>query len=163
MKKLFVGMAVMMSGCVVMVTQNFLTPEQAAKIPRKAEVIEVQSDRKPEDLYLALYKMIAAEGNRISAENKEMMTLSTEGKDIGQSVIVRMNLVVDKMGEGSRAMIRVDWKVGTEAKMMVWAATGASLDYDWMRATWAIEGRPQVAFAYAAMLARMAPGRVVYR
>jgi hypothetical protein len=110
MKNLWMAVAAMVvSGCV---QQSFIPEDQAVRIPANADKVVAYSAQPPQDLYAALYKTLILDGHRIAAENKDMMTLLTEGKDIGESVTVRLTVVVEKTDAGSKATLRGDWRLG---------------------------------------------------
>lgn len=143
--------------------QGYLPADQAVRIPAKADKVVAYSTLPPQDLYTAVYKALILDGNRIAAENKEMMTLSTDGKDIGESVTIRMMVVVEKTETGSKATLRGDWRLGQMGQMWVNSALGVSTNADWMAAAWkADEPRSKRAFSYMTSVAKKVSTDVKY-
>lgn len=160
MKKSILVLAAVLIGCV---SQDFIPADQAVRIPANADKVVAYSAQTPQDLYAAVYKALILDGHRIAAENKDMMTLSTEGKDIGESVTVRLTVVVEKTDAGSRAILRGDWRLGQMGQMWVNSALGVSTNADWMAAAWkADEPRSKRAFSYMTSVAKKVSTDVKY-
>lgn len=160
MKKAILVFAAALIGCV---SQDFVPADQAVRIPANADKVVAYSAQPPQDLYAALYKTLILDGHRISSENKDMMMLSTEGKDIGESTTVRLTVVVEKTDAGSKATIKGDWRLGQMGQMWVNSALGVSTNADWMAVIWkASEPRNKRAFAYMTGVAKKVSADVKY-
>lgn len=145
------------------VTQSFITKDEYKMIPKGSEIIEVYSDQKPDDLFKNVYSLLLENGFRIEKENKEMHTISTDGKDIGQSTLGRFNIFIKENNSGSLLTLRSEWKPGADAQMMAGAMSGLNIYSQWNTARFGDTGRPDLVFSYSVSFAKKISNNIKYR
>src|SRR5699024_3385058 len=105
-----------LTGCVN--SKDLLTDQQMGIIPEGAERIVYTYDGYKADLYDTIYTALQRDGFRISAENEERSSITTEGKGVGQSTLLRMQVFVEETEEGTTiANFRPEYKPGDEAEI----------------------------------------------
>jgi len=154
MKK-FVVLLMVFSGCV---SATYLTDEVAYTIPLGANAIKVESSLTPDSLFNQMALYLIGDGNRIT-ENKERLTISTEGKQLMEDTMGRYLILIQKSDAGSIAIIRSEWSVtesvATSASVFGTVMSGIPISArpGWEMASWS-KGRPNISFSYGLRMAR---------
>ena len=124
------------------------------EIPKGAKVVFVEKENITEaDLFNEVYTILLSRGHRIQKDDPNRYYIMTEGKDVGQSTLQRMTLVVTKTEKGAKLKINTEWKPGTGTNIMVAGATSIPVYLDWAEAKWEIN-RLGIAFSERLVLAR---------
>lgn len=149
------------AGCIgtgTIVGTSGLSQSELASIPHRAtEVIVTGQDRA--QLYDRIVDALIQRGHRIGHEDKERFYLTTEGKDVGQSTLQRMSIVVNDKAE---AVIKTEWMPGMFATMIATGASGLDVDGSWEVAKY--EGsRLGIAFAESVAVAKATGGVISYK
>jgi hypothetical protein len=127
----------------------------SSEIPDDANAIKLYSNNPASKFYSDVYKTLAQKGFSFTQENKDMGTISTNFKDIGQGTTLKINVFVDKSDTGSVATLRGAWGVTSSFGAGLSAATGSSLGgTSAEEANWGKSGRPKVAFGEMAVIAK---------
>lgn len=160
MKKLLFP-ALFLIGCVgtgTIVGTSGLTQSELSTIPHGAtEVIITGADRA--QLYNLIVDALIQRGHRISHEDKERFYLTTEGKDVGQSTLQRMTIVVNANAE---AVIKTEWMPGMFATMIATGASGLDVNGSWEMAKYEAS-RLGIAFAESVAVGKATGGEVSYK
>lgn len=131
-----------------------LEEEYLRNIPQYARIVYVEKNNiTPDDLYEEVYTILLLRGHRILKDDKARHYITTEGKDIGQSTLQRMTLVVIEEENGSKVKISTEWKGGTEANATATAISGMPVESDWGMARWE-SSRLGIAFAESVAIAK---------
>lgn len=156
----FIFFPVLFYSCV---SQNFVSQEEYDTIPKGSEVIEVYSEQNSDSLFKQVYSLLIESGFRIDTQNKEMHSISSEGKDVGQSTLGRFNIFIKDSHKGSLLTIRTEWMPGANAQMMAGAMSGLKIYTQWSTARFGDKGRPEFTFLYGVHFAKKISGSVKYR
>ena len=105
-----------------------------------------------DSLYEEIFTILISRGHRIIKDDKGRHYLVTEGKDVGQSTLQRMTLVITEIANNSKLKITTEWKAGAEAQNSSTAITGIPVQSSWAIARWGID-RPGIAFAESVAIA----------
>ena len=123
------------------------------EIPRGSKVVIVEKENiKEEDLYNEVYDILLSRGHRIQKDDHVRHFITTEGKDVGESTLQRMALVVSGTATGAKLTITTEWKPGTQATVMATAVSGIPVISDWAEAKWEIN-RLGIAFSESVVIA----------
>lgn len=135
-----------------------LSELELSAIPKGAtEVIVNGNDRA--ELYEKIVNALIQRGHRISREDKERFYLTTEGKDVGESTLQRMTIVVN---EDSKAIIKSEWMPGQDATNAATAFSGIPQTASWSKASYEV-GRPGIAYAEAVAIGKLTGFVMEYR
>lgn len=104
-------------------------------------------------LYEEVYTILLSRGHRILKDDKERLYITTEGKDVGQSTLQRMTIVITEQDSNSQLKITTEWKGGTEASAAASAMSGVAVHSNWAMAKWEIN-RLGIAFAESVAIAK---------
>ena len=127
--------------------------DSLTNIPKGAKVVIVEKKNVSADsLYEELVTILLSRGHRLFKDDKERHYLTTEGKDVGQSTLQRMTVVVTGKENSSQLKITTEWKAGAEASMMATAMSGIPMQSEWAIAMWGIS-RLGIAFAESVAIA----------
>ncbi|MFO8128582.1 MAG: hypothetical protein R6T99_01610 [Bacteroidales bacterium] len=134
-----------------------------AYIPENAKFVILDKDNISADsLYEEVYVVLLSRGHRIFKDDKERHYITTEGKDLGQSTLQRMTIVVTEKENGSQLKIATEWKGGTQASITATAISGIPVNPDWEVAKW-VTGRQGIAFAESvAIVSEIQGGSISY-
>lgn len=135
-----------------------LSQAELSAIPKGAtEVIIHGQDR--HELYERIVNTLIQRGHRINREDKDRFYLTTEGKDVGESTLQRMTIVVS---ENAEATIRTEWMPGMQANTMATAFSGLDVDSAWETAKYEVS-RLGIAFAESVAVAKATGGVISYK
>jgi|SRR5690606_38568102 len=135
-----------------------LSQHELSAIPKGAtEVIIIGEDRS--QLYERIVDALIQRGHRINREDKERFYVTTEGKDVGESTLQRMTIVVN---EDSKAVIKSEWMPGQEAVSMATALSGIPQSASWSKASFE-GGRSGIAYAEAVAVGKLTGFAIEYR
>ncbi|MCB0386427.1 MAG: hypothetical protein KDD43_13625 [Bdellovibrionales bacterium] len=152
MKNVVLCLLISLVGCV---SQQYLTEDQASRIGKGSEVVEFNMRGDSAEVYTAIYKALVNAGFRIAHDNREMLTISTEGKDIEQDTKLRMLVVMQPGPYVVRVVLRGEWLPGSQTQAMASGIAGRTLNVEWFPARWGRQtGRPELSFAYMVKFAR---------
>jgi hypothetical protein len=156
----------LMIGCISVShisTTSGVKEEYLSNVPKGAEVVIVNKNNISADsLYEEVYTILLSRGHRILKDDKERHYITTEGKDVGQSTLQRMTLVITEKENSSQLRITTEWKGGTEASAMATAMSGIPIQSDWSLAKWEIN-RLGIAFAESVAIANeIKDGKISY-
>lgn len=149
--------------CSACVSQKFIPKEETKLIPKGSQIIELKSDAEPKEIYKTVYSLLLENGFRIEKENIDMLTISTEGKDVGQSTFGRIYIIIKKDTNGSILTLRPEWKPGADAQMMASAMTKLNVYTEWAPAKWGDTGRPELVFSYFVSLSKKISNSITYK
>lgn len=158
-KVLFVIVTVitfMMTSCIGVShisTTSGVDEESLNSVPVGARTILVEKNVTADILYEEVFNILLSRGHRIMKDDKERHYITTEGKDVGQSTLQRMTLLIIENGNSSQLKITTEWKGGTDASMMASSMSGIAIQSDWAIATWEIN-RLGIAFAESIAIAK---------
>jgi hypothetical protein len=131
-----------------------LDEESLKGIPPKAKVIYVErKDTSIDNYYEEVISILMSRGHRIMREDKERHYITTEGKDVGESTLQRMTLLITENNSICILKITTEWKAGAEAAGMASAMGGMSIQPEWATASWEIN-RLGIAFAESFAIAK---------
>jgi predicted transcriptional regulator len=154
--RVFTLIAFLTTGCISVShisTTSGVKEDYLTNIPKGAKIVLVEKKNVSADnLYEELITILLSRGHRIIKDDKERHYITTEGKDIGQSTLQRMTLVILEKENSSQLKITTEWKGGTEASMMATAMSGIPIQADWAIAKWEIN-RLGIAFAESVAIA----------
>lgn len=159
-KLFFLTLPLFFSSCV---SQKFIPKEETRLIPTGSQIIEIKTETEPKEIYKTVYSLLIENGFRVDKENADMLTLSTEGKDLGQSTFGRIYITIKKDNNGSLLTLRPDWKPGAEAQMMASAMTNLNVYTEWTPAKWGVSGRPELVFSYFVSFAKKISNSIAYK
>ncbi len=132
--------------------------EYLKNIPKGAEVVIVDKNNISADsLYEEVYTILLTRGHRILKDDKNRHYITTEGKDVGQSTLQRMVIVITENENSSKLKITTEWKAGTEASAMASSMSSIPIQSDWSFAKWQID-RLGIAFAESVAIANEIKG-----
>lgn len=135
-----------------------LSQAELSAIPKGAtEVIIHGQDR--HKLYERIVNILIQRGHRINREDKDRFYLTTEGKDVGESTLQRMTIVVS---EDAEATIRTEWMPGMQANTMATAFSGLDVTSTWETAKYEVS-RLGIAFAESVAVAKATGGVISYK
>lgn len=142
-----------------------LSQAELSAIPKGAtEVIIHGQDRN--ELYERIVNTLIQRGHRINREDKDRFYLTTEGKDVGESTLQRMTIVVSErdfcLGDCAEAVIRTEWMPGMQANTMATAFSGLDVTSTWETAKYEVS-RLGIAFAESVAVAKATGGVISYR
>ena len=157
---LYLSIIMFCSSCV---SQKFISKEDTKLIPKGSQIIEVKTEKESQDIYKIVYSLLITEGFRIEKENAEMLTIATEGKDLGQSTLGRVYIVIKKENTGSILTLRPEWKPGADAQMMASAISNLNVYTEWTPPKWGDTGRPEFVFSYFVSFAKKISNSISYR
>lgn len=165
-KLLFALLVILLTGCIGVshiAQTSGLSELELKKIPQGAKEVILQKDVTVSELYEEIYSSLLLRGHRIAKDDKERHYIMTEGKDVGQSTLHRLTVLVTENEGKSTATIRTEWKPGTEAVMGASIATGVGISADWSQATW-LADRSGLAFAESAAIANgVKDGKITFK
>ncbi|HBG42052.1 MAG TPA: hypothetical protein DDW85_11690 [Porphyromonadaceae bacterium] len=147
--------AISMLGCIStshIAQTSGLSELKLKSIPDGAKEVIIIKNIPADDLYEEIMYTLITRGHRISKGDKEMKYVVTEGKDVGQSTLQRLTAFVTEKEGVSTAVIKSEWKAGTEASMGASMFAGFGISVDWAKAEWKT-GRPGIAFAESVAIA----------
>jgi hypothetical protein len=131
-------------------------------IPRGSKVVIVEKENiEEDDLYNEVYDILLSRGHRIQKDDHVRHFITTEGKDVGESTLQRMTLVVTGTANGAKLKITTEWKPGTQATLMATAVSGIPIFSDWAEAKWEIN-RLGIAFSESVVIASQIKNSYVY-
>lgn len=158
---LFGLLVLVFGGCVS--ASSVVSPEVADDIPDGADVIQIESNESPDELYRSIYQALAADGFEIAESNEGMGTLSTSYRDIGQSTTLKVVVDVRDRTDGATGVLRGQWGVTGDFATSLSAGVGAAVSQEGSTARWGEMGRSSVAFGYLAELVNQElNGRITY-
>jgi len=144
---LFILFAGLLAGCVS--TGDLVDDDVTRKLSNGNERISYHYPGERSALYDKIYEALLRDGFRIDQENEKRGHISTQGKDVGQSTMLRMQIFIEDDGENrSMANFRAQYKPGADAEMGAQAFSGLTVDADYEKAVWGNSGRPERAYAY---------------
>lgn len=130
-----------------------LPEETLSTIPKGAKSVVIRQNNSTADmLYEEIFAILLDRGHRILKDDKERHYITTEGKDVGESTLQRMTIVIKKQPSYIQAKITTDWKPGTEAAAMATAMSGLTMQIEWSEALWE-SNRLGIAFAESVAVA----------
>lgn len=135
-----------------------LSQAELSAIPKGATEVIIQGQDRNE-LYERIVNTLIQRGHRISREDKDRFYLTTEGKDVGESTLQRMTIVVS---ENAEAVIRTEWMPGMQANTMATAFSGLDVTSTWETAKYEVS-RLGIAFAESVAVAKATGGVISYR
>jgi hypothetical protein len=139
-------------------TTSGVKEDYLSDIPKEAKVVIIDKNNISADsLYEEVYTVLLSRGHRILKDDKERHYITTEGKDVGQSTLQRMTVVITENENSSKLKITTEWKGGTEASAMATAMSGIPIQSDWALAKWEIN-RLGIAFAESVAIANEIKG-----
>jgi hypothetical protein len=139
-----VSMISSMSG----VKQKILTD-----IPKGVRIINVKKHNiSADNLYEEVYNILLTRGHRIFKDDQKRHYITTEGRDIGESTLQRMIIVISENGKDSNLKITTEWKAGSDATTTASAMSGINVYSDWAIAKWEIS-RLGISFAESVAIA----------
>ena len=136
-------------GCVT--TNTLISPEISQQIPQKSTKIIVQSNTTADSLFKEIYKILIVEGYGISNSNNEMLSISTNEKDVGGDTFLRINVFVENENSKSKAILTGQWKFGTATQSFQQALVGYSTDPSWSSAIW-LDSYSKCSMAFAGIV-----------
>jgi len=159
--------AFLLCGCISyshIATTSGVQVKDLSEIPAGSKTIIVYKDNvSGSDLYEEVYSILIKRGHRISKDDEKRHYLTTEGRDVGQSTLQRMTIVVTENETYSQMRISTEWKGGTEAAAMATAMGGIPVQSNWATAKWEVN-RLGIAFAESVAIAKAIPNsRISYR
>lgn len=148
MKKALVFIiAVAITGCVN--SRDIIDQSAVEHIERGSTVMVYHYPGSRSALYDEIYDALLADGFRIDQENEERGSITTEGKSIGQSTKLRMQIYIEELAQDSaQATFRPEYRPGQDAEMQAEVFSGIQMDTQFKPATWGDSGRPERAYAY---------------
>ena len=163
---LLISILVVFTGCVSVshIAQTTgVSESQLNTISKNASEIIVEKSISASGLYEEVYSVLISRGHRISKDDKERYYITTEGKDAGESTLQRSTIVISEGDGVSTALIRSEWKPGTEAAMGASIMAGIGISSDWSQAKWET-GRPGIAFAEGLAIANSVKnGKITFK
>jgi len=128
------------------------------KIPKEAKAVIVEKGNASVDsLYEEVYSILLSRNHRILKDDKERHYITTEGKDIGESTLQRMTIIVTKNGDNAKLKITSEWKAGSMASMTATAFSGVQYQPEWANAKWELS-RLGIAFGESVAIANEIQG-----
>lgn len=151
---IFIILIVNSCGSVSQISQTSgLSIARLNTIPSDANIVKVyKEDISAIDFYDEVFNILLSRGHRISKDDAERLYITTEGKDVGESTLQRMNLLINEVENGSQLVITTEWRAGTQASAMAVAISGLPVQSQWEEASWEIS-RLGVAFAESVAIA----------
>jgi hypothetical protein len=156
-----IATALYFSSCIgtTTVTQTSgLSHAELASIPKGSKEIIILEHEDDLTLYDKIIDALLQRGHRIIKDDKEKLYILTEGKDVGQSTLQRMTIVI-KFHEAS---IKTEWMPGQDASMGATAFSGINFTPSWSIAEFTT-GRPAIAFAEAVAISKAVGGKILYK
>lgn len=138
-KSLILILLFLVSSCVS--STGVLDEDLVRAVPDKSSVFIIHTESDNQVLFDNITRQLIRDGNRLQANN-ELLTIETEGIDIGQSTFARYTLYI----EDGTVTGRANWMVGTEAHAMSTVMSGVNINANWEKAEWSM-GRPKLAYA----------------
>ena len=127
------------TGCVS--SSDLLDEHMTRGVPDNASVFIIYSDNDDQSLFDEISRQLVRDGHRIETDS-ELLTIETEGVDIGQSTFARYTLFIEDGAITGRA----NWMIGSQAHAMTTALSGINMNANWEKAEWTT-GRPKRAYA----------------
>lgn len=128
-----------LSSCVS--TSDVIDDTMANRIPEESSVFIIHTEKENQDLFDEITKKLVRDGYRIEAD-KDLLTIETEGVDIGESTFARYTLYIEDGSVTGRA----NWMIGSQAHAMATVLSGVNMNANWEKAEWTT-GRPKRAYA----------------
>ena len=122
-------------------------------IPKGVRIINVKKyNISADNLYEEVYNILLTRGHRIFKDDQKRHYITTEGRDIGESTLQRMTIVISENGKDSNLKITTEWKAGSDATTTASAMSGINVYSDWAIAKWEIS-RLGISFAESLAIA----------
>lgn len=122
------------------------------EIPKGSKIVIVEKPNASEDeLYNEVYKILLSRGHRVQKDDPVRHFITTEGKDVGESTLQRMTIVVTAITNGAKLTINTEWKGGTDANIMATAVSGIPIYSTWAEAKWEVN-RLGIAFSESVVI-----------
>lgn len=157
---------ILLTGCIStshIAQTSGLSEVELKMIPKGAKEVILQKDVTASELYEEIYSSLLLRGHRIAKDDKERHYIMTEGKDVGQSTLHRLTVLVTENEGKSSATIRTEWKPGTDAVMGASIATGVGISADWSQSEWTTD-RLGLAFAESVAVANgVKDGKITFK
>jgi hypothetical protein len=146
------------------VSLSHIPREITQDIPKGSKLIKLYSGDSVEAYFKRIYRALAAAGFSIKQENKEMGTLSTDFKDIGQGTTLKIVAYIEEYNSGSVATLRGEWGITSSTAAGLSAGFGVEVGGSTAEeAVWSGSGRPKLAFGELAVIAnRIEHERIEY-
>jgi hypothetical protein len=136
-------------------TTSGLSNDYLKTIPSNANTVIISKENTTLDsLYEEIFTVLLERGHRILKDDKERHYITTEGKDVGQSTLQRMTIVISQNSKITQAKISTEWKAGTHATTMANSMSGLTVIADWAKSNWQPESRLGIAFAESVAIAK---------
>jgi len=138
-----------------------LSQEEIDQIPKGAsKVIVKMHGVTPDALYNDIYAALIKRGHRVMKSDKEHHYITTEGKDIGESTMQRMTIVITNESDYCQAIITSEWKAGSQSATTASMIAGMPITNEWGRVVFEVN-RMGIAFAECVAVAREIPGAII--
>lgn len=149
----------MAAGCGGLAASSGLSEEQERRIPENANTIVALSALLPDSLYAQAQRALLAGGYAVHESNDAYRTIKTEGKRIGQRIIMRMQMQVVPQGREARLVAAAEWIRETTSDALASAlSTGQAMDEQGRPAEWTT-GASRYAFAQLRLFIESLPHR----
>lgn len=156
----------LLSGCIGISTiskTSGINIGQLNSIPAKSKIVLVsKANTSADSLYDELFSILLSRSHRIYKDDKTRHYITTEGKDVGESTLQRMTIVITETESSSRAKITTEWKAGADAAALGSAISGIAYQAGWAQVYWEAS-RLGIAFAESVAIAiEIKEGKVSY-
>ncbi len=158
---MFVAICICGASCIgtgVISQTSGLSTSELATIPKGSKEVIIKGTDGSQ-VYAKIIDVLLKRGHRIIKDDKEKLYILTEGKDVGQSTMQRMTIVISSTGE---ANIKSEWMPGQDATMGATAMSGLSITPSWSIADYTT-GRPAIAFVEAVVIGKALGGEITYK
>ena len=151
MKRILLLIVIMFLFISCVTTNTLISPEISQQIPKKATKIILNSNAPADSLFKEIYKTLVIEGYGINNSNNEMLSISTNEKDVGGDTFLRINAFVESIGSTSKATFTGQWKYGSATQSFQQALVGYSTNPSWQSAMW-LESHSKYSIAFAGIV-----------
>ncbi len=91
--------------------ESILPKETQDLIPSDANKVVLSTEIPDDSLYILVSKLLVNNNFRIVNSDKEIGYINTDGKHLGDGIIMRLNIQIGKDGELSKLVSTADWAV----------------------------------------------------
>ncbi len=149
------------AGCSGLAASSGLSEEQESQIPENANTIVALSALSPDTLYARAQRALLADGYAIHESSDVYRTIKTEGKRIGQRLIMRMQMQIVVQGREARLVAAGGWIRETTTDALNTALSGVqAMDEEGRPAAWTT-GASRYAFAQMRLFIESLPHREI--
>jgi len=117
-------------GCTM---NNLVSDYDVTNIPGGANYVKLESDIQADSLYNIIINTLYFEGYGVQHSDSKILSITTDDKHLGESVHLKMRIIIQKNGSKSTVLINGDCRKGQVSSVIFGVESQGS---QWLEAKW---------------------------